>query len=238
MIRRIDIIKKNFENQIIYQIIDKNKNIIGDNNLEFIIYENWIITFDKNNKIILYSTSKAKIKNNKYIYNLIEGSLFLVNSSTDFYSFFRKKKIQDFLDLYNIDKLSILSDKNTIAIKNFFFRNKITKEKIDIEIVSKMENMNLLLPLNNYEVFSDNTGEILYSENIYIYNNSILDKNNIELIEELLSIKSENYIFTKSYNSKNDIYHNILYLSKNISIENILDKNNDLLEEYSMKRIL
>lgn len=239
MIRRIDIIKKNFKNQIIYQLFDKNKNIIGDSNSKSIIYENWIITFDKNNKLILYSTSKAKIKNNKYIYNLIEGSLFLVNSSVDFYSFFRKKNIQNFLDLYNIDKLSILSDKNTLVVKNFFFRDKITKEKIDIEIISRMKNMDILLPLNNNEVFSDNTGKIIFSENIYIYNNSILDENNIELVEEMLSIKSENYIFTKTYNSKNDSYHNILYLSKNISIENILDiNNNDLLKEYSMKKIL
>ena len=75
--------------------------------------KNWDVFIDENtNNIFIESKSnscKGKKKTNFNIH-LDNGSLFLYNSSTDWYWYFRDKETQDFLDKFNISKLISIPD--------------------------------------------------------------------------------------------------------------------------------
>lgn len=91
MITRINFVK-NENNEI---VIQKNSTIP----------KNWLVEI-KNNQIITVGLSKANPDREKInSFNLEEGSLFLYNSSFDFYCYFRNKETQDILDKYGIQKV-------------------------------------------------------------------------------------------------------------------------------------
>jgi hypothetical protein len=74
----------------------------------------WKIIIDKHSTFINCS-SKAIKKQNKFKIATMNGSLFLYNSTNNWYWYFRKKKLQFILDMHKIDAVKIC-DTNQIEL--------------------------------------------------------------------------------------------------------------------------
>lgn len=112
MIRRIDVVKnEDGDYELVFdgEVLDSGSKI-----------KNWIIEI-KFQQIFCVGLSNARKTDERIkIYPLEEGSLFLYNSSYNWYSYFRKNEIQDVLDKFNIIKCkSCDSDYVKIVIENY-----------------------------------------------------------------------------------------------------------------------
>lgn len=102
---------------------DKNDFIIVNQNDEKLVlkHRSWEITVNfKLSKINFISTSKAKIKTrNTFEMTIRSGSLFLYNSSLDWYWYFRNAGLQNKLDKLGIDR--IIQVNNQAEIKEVYY---------------------------------------------------------------------------------------------------------------------
>ena len=110
MIRRIDVVKNEYGE---FEMIYEGEILTSSSKLK-----NWIIEI-KDNQLFCIGLSNANKTNERIkIYKLEEGSLFLMNSSYNWYSYFRKKDVQKKLDKYNIIKCKNCSEFVKIVIDN------------------------------------------------------------------------------------------------------------------------
>lgn len=107
--KRIDILFE--ENDIRVKSEDEFNISYDDYFMELLTY-NWRIIINKyDSYIYIESTSNAKTTSNKKFYTkLKEGTLFLYNSTTNWYWYFRDKEIQDFLDSLSIGQVISIPD--------------------------------------------------------------------------------------------------------------------------------
>ena len=91
MITRINLVK------------DENGEIVFQNKED--IPKNWVVEC-KENLLVAVGLSKANPKRERItLFPVKEGSLFLHNSSFDYYCYFRDKELQKILDKYGIQKI-------------------------------------------------------------------------------------------------------------------------------------
>ena len=178
MITRINLVK-NEHNEIIIQ----NKEDIP---------KNWIVEI-KNNQLIVVGLSKANPNRERVnLFELKEGSLFLYNSSFDFYCYFRKIEIQDILYEYGIQKV--------VAIEH--------KLNLTLHIING-EVTNPILYLNGFEcVNSEKSGFVVKNDNKEYFQVK-LDFRRTHQVSEVPFLIQQG----------KDEYNNILYIGKGKTLE-------------------
>ena len=182
MITRLNLIR-NSQNEIVLENPD-------------LIPKNWILEI-KDNKIYIVGLSKANSKRERIsLFDLKEGSLFLHNSSFDFYAYFRDKDTQSILDKYGIQKM--------VAIENSLF---ITLHVVNGKVT------NQIIYLNGFNLINTEKS-----------NFNITDENN-EYFQVKLEFLRDRNISQISYliQMGKDEYNNILYIGKGKTLED-LDK--------------
>ena len=180
MITRLNIIR-NSQNELILENPD-------------LIPKNWILEI-KDNKIYTVGLSKANSKRERIsMYDLKEGSLFLHNSSFDFYSYFRDKETQSILDKYGIQKM--------VAIENNLF---ITLHVVNGKVT------NPILYLHGFNLINTEKS-----------NFNITDENNEYFQVKLEFIRDRNVsIIPYLIQMGKDEYNNILYIGKGKTLEEL-----------------
>jgi hypothetical protein len=96
-----------------------------------IVTGSWKITVAPEHTII-YCSSKAVNKKRKFKLSTMNGSLFLYNSTNNWYWYFRKKKLQFILDMYKIDAVK-LCDTNQIELPCCFSNHEGTISESNLE---------------------------------------------------------------------------------------------------------
>lgn len=129
MLRRFDIRNENGRWRV--KGLTKNTNL-----------NNWSLGIDERRGLLLVgSTSKAKNTIFKNIaYDLEEGTLWLHNTSDEFYSSFKPKKIQDVLDQFNVLTITPIKVGRRFQIPIYEMDGKITNpvtEMKDAKFISK-----------------------------------------------------------------------------------------------------
>lgn len=132
MIRRIDVVKNEYGE---FEMIYEGEILTSSSKLK-----NWIIEI-KDNQLFCIGLSNANKTNERIkIYKLEEGSLFLMNSSYNWYSYFRKKDVQKKLDKYNIIKckncnefVKIVIDSEDAVIKTYGYKLKDVVKNVTLK---------------------------------------------------------------------------------------------------------
>lgn len=116
MTKRIDIYRENGQFKI--SIKDDHEIIQGKNNKITIVLKNWYMDVDFNaESVVLRCTSKAIIKaKDRFSFNLREGTLFLYNSTTYWYWYFRNKELQSNMDTLQASKIITINGDITCPI--------------------------------------------------------------------------------------------------------------------------
>lgn len=198
MIKRIDIRKEEGEYQL-FLIEEGGEKILDNSNLK-----NWIIEIKSNQLIVVGLSNANKHKDRIQFYPLQEGSLFLYNSTYNWYSFFRKKENQELFDKYNLVKainvnkiieLEFQFD-NGVCINPIQYINGFTPirlSKSDFEVVTEKGTTNF------YSIVFKWTGDI----NSYIIQTGKNDKSNLLYLNATTKLLSLENI---DENKKFDIY--------------------------------
>ena len=108
----------------------KEYTVAYDDTFTEVILYNWKIILNNYEKYLyIQSESKAKTtKNNTFYIKPKEGSLFLYNSTTTWYWYFRDKETQDFLDEFNIGKVvSIPDDRTVLTFHQYYIFDETNK---------------------------------------------------------------------------------------------------------------
>lgn len=132
MIRRIDVVKNEYGE---FEMIYEGEILTSSSKLK-----NWIIEI-KDNQLFCIGLSNANKTNERIkIYKLEEGSLFLMNSSYNWYSYFRKKNMQEKLDKFNIIKckncnefVKIVIDSEDAVIKTYGYKLKDVVKNVTLK---------------------------------------------------------------------------------------------------------
>ena len=196
MITRINIVKENSE----FKIQNKNE-----------IPKNWILEI-KNQKLFAISLSNANLERDRINeFNLEEGSLFLFNSSRDFYCYFRKKEIQDIFDQFNIVKMISISDRLyvTLHIENGKVTNPITH-------------------INGFNIIEKNKSNFKITDGDKEYFQVLL------ILEPTRNISEITYIKKKGINNENQV----LYLFKDKNIFDFQEAVKDNPELYNNNQFI
>lgn len=179
MIQRIDIIMDNNEYKMVH----------GDINLS-----QWVVAI-KNESIVATCLSNAnKSRERAFVFPVQEGSLFLYNSSYDFYAFFRSAKNQEILDRMSIIKIHSVKD-NTIQI--------LTKSMNGVETdpIVKLHNVYLDNGSTRIKVIKDRDNELKLITRIY----------------KTVDPSIPSFVIQKGKDDKS----NILYLDRNFNVKDI-----------------
>lgn len=136
--------------------VEENKDFIiqSDNDFIKLTSFNWIIIINHHDRYIyIESLSKAKsTRTNKFYVKLSEGSLFLYNSTTDWYWYFREKEIQEFLDEFNIGKLiSIPDERKNLTFHQYFILD-LNGEKVFIDSLDRNDSTMLFHSNNGIDI--------------------------------------------------------------------------------------
>ena len=178
MIQRLDIIlnKNNF-------VIIQNEDI-----------PNWVVTI-KNNMIVATALSNAnKNRDRAFLFPAQEGSLFLYNSSFDFYAFFRNAKNQEILDRANIIRVHSVKS-NTVQIISKELNGK------ELEPIIKIHNMKIEKGSEKTRVIRDSSKELKIITRVY----------------KSIDPSIPSFIIQKGKDDKS----NILYLDRNFNVKDI-----------------
>ncbi len=132
MIRRIDVVKNEYGE---FEMIYEGEILTSSSKLK-----NWIIEI-KDNQLFCIGLSNANKTNERIkIYKLEEGSLFLMNSSYNWYSYFRNKNMQEKLDKFNIIKckncnefVKIVIDNEDAVIKTYGYKLKDAVKNVTLK---------------------------------------------------------------------------------------------------------
>ena len=144
MIQRLDI------------ILNKNEFMIVQNE----IIPNWVVTI-KNNMIVATALSNAnKNRDRAFLFPAQEGSLFLYNSSFDFYAFFRNAKNQEILDRMNIIRVHSVKG-NSVQIISKEVNGK------EVEPILKIYNMEIEKGSEKIRVIRDSSKELKIVTRVY-----------------------------------------------------------------------
>lgn len=153
--------------------------------------KNWVLEIKKDNLIVVGLSKANKTKDRIQFYPLKEGSLFLYNSTYNWYSYFREKEIQEVFDTHNIIKC-INIWKQTVLVHCTFING------ISINPVTKILGYQpIKIYKNENDQKHDNTGTL---ENIHIL--------------YLLNEGDKGLIVQKGKHSDS----NIVYIDDNISL--------------------
>jgi hypothetical protein len=117
----------------------------------------WKIIVDKND-IFINCSSKAVKKQNKFKIATMNGSLFLYNSTNNWYWYFRKKKLQFILDMHKIDAVKIC-DTNQIELPCCFSNHEGTLSESNLEKSPTLkyfgDNVEIKLDKAHMDIFDD-----------------------------------------------------------------------------------
>ena len=100
---------KRLQSAVVYPITDR---------MQKLDFGNWTIRAD-NRDLELISLSNASNdchRRKKFHLQMREGSLFLFNSASDWYWYFRDKETQSFLDTYHINKMVSVRDTDQVEL--------------------------------------------------------------------------------------------------------------------------
>ena len=170
--------------------------------------KNWTIKVDlKVRRIYIHSFSNAKKKRRDFSIYVRSGSLFLYNSTTDWYWYWRNKSLQDELDAYRIDKICTLNN-DTIEM------DIILKDNNGIpEPISEGEQTTLKLFPNDVEM----------EFNPKYYAHTWEDTN---FIISSCKIKPDKFVIIESDD------HKILYVRPKLKIDDLVDEH--LLDDFNL----
>ena len=196
MITRIDIIQVDDNFQI------RNKEDIP---------KNWLVEI-KEKKLFVVGLSNANPERERVSeFSLKEGSLFLFNSSRDFYCYFRNKEIQDIFDEFNIIKMTSITDRVyvTLHVENGKVTNPITR----------INGFNIKERVKSSFKIVD--GDKEYFQVLFIF-------------EPSKNVSEIPFILQKGINNDNET----LYLLKNKTVKEFYEKVKEVPELYSNNELI
>ena len=189
-----------------------------ENSRRVFISKNWTVVIG-NEKIHFECRSQSRSFNEhtkrEFDIELREGSLFMYNSTSTWYWYFRKKDIQDFLDKRGISKIVSIKPNTIIKLTQMQLIGKNSDGKFEI----------LPSTIKRYESFSywkTNFVEMTSITPTILVNNNMLPKNTSIIISDVF-FNMDKFLLVKNREG-----HETLYVNKGIDnseVDRYIDNN-------------
>ena len=206
------------EDRFIIENFDKSINYTKEKNEDLVItLDNWDLTIT-DTTILINAKSRAKNKRcRNFAIDLEEGSLFLYNSSTNWYWYFRPKILQDKLDELKIDRIISIKDDEKANVDFYAIEDMNGK----LHAISNLES-----PVSTPKIYSPNDLKVAIFGHGNMYSTKVRKGEKVYLYIAALELNFKDWMIVESRPG-----HRTLYLKKRMDLRDI--RFNDYLIELT-----